>query len=735
VHPFRPGLNLRIALVIALAASAACGSGSDSSALDGVDAIVFIQRPKRNEMGDIFQYTSYLPTAHLMKLSPPTADGTLTPLCCDNIPGFERVDISSYDLSFDAREIVFSGRLSENQRYGLFLLHLDDGTVDQLQTDPNRDYTYPVFLPADKIMFMTNAVVEEGAPQHRDEYERGVALQLGVMSKSGTNPQLGPRNLSHRVFPTLMSDGRVLATQWDHLGDENSGHLMFFNPDMTRVTEAYGKQGGITNSYLKAREIGRGRVVAIGTSRDRTVQSGTLLDIRLGKECPDGKGYDCLMSEANASYRILTDDVPTGGEPSYTGVGRYYDAFPLNDRDKPALVVSWANGPVESRSLGAAGLSADFGIYLYDSANKARRPIFNDPEMWDIGARPLVARSAPPVIPSAGKNQFNAQAGLIGAMNVYKSSLTQFAPDSIFGVRVIEGFSGEEGVGEDFGLTEHEGAAVLGVAPVKPDGSFAGLIPANIPVHLQTIDKFGLSLKSEPVWFSTAPGESRFCGGCHEDRADTTVIQPGLTQAVTDGPVDLKSMVARAGRRTQNNAFTRDGTVGLPWDKALQPIFDANCVSGCHDGQHRPGVNPEWSITDPETGMSMPWVFDLSGKPANYGIGDVMLSGYSASHLSLMGPDMIDLERAGLVITGDFKVYVKPADSRTSPLVQKLNPIQQYPTQNASVRAFDVAQFPPHAVAVGHELTPDQYYLLSVVGDLGGQFYSRENAPNPTDRP
>jgi hypothetical protein len=129
--------------------------------------------------------------------------------------------------------------------------------------------------------------VEEGAPQHRDEYERGVTLQVGTMNRDGTGMVLGPRNLSHRVFPTLTSDGRMVLTQWDHLGMMNAGHLMFMNPDMTTLREAFGKESsGVTNSYLKAREISPGRFVAIGTSRDRTVQSGAILDIRLGKPRP-----------------------------------------------------------------------------------------------------------------------------------------------------------------------------------------------------------------------------------------------------------------------------------------------------------------------------------------------------------------------------------------------------------------------------------------------------------------
>lgn len=716
------GIALSALLVIT-----ACGSG-DPGPIDGVDEVVFLQRQLRGGTGDIFQYTSYMPGARLVKLSPPTADGKLTVLCCDNMgPEYADMDIMAYDISFDAREIVFSAKLSSDTRYSLFILSLESNTVEQLPTDPNRDYVYPVFIPGDKIVYMSNAIVEEGAPQFRDEYERGTTTQLGVISRTGDVDFLGARNLSHRVFPTVMSDGRLLFTQWDHLGDMNAGHLVLSNPDLTTVREGFGKEGtGLSNSYIKGVEIAPGRILAIATSRQMTLQSGALVEVRLGQTSTDADGVfraDTAMSERNASYQLLTAQVPLGEEPSAQTIGRYYDAYPLNKKEFPDLLVSWADGPVQDGVLEAAGLTADFGIYLYDSKNNTRRPIWNDPNYWDIFPRPLVPRDAPLEIEPAGPNQFSDESVLLGSMNVYDSSLDNFEAGSIYGVRIIEGFSVEEGIPDDFGLTEHEGAALLGVAEVREDGSWAALIPANVPVHQQVIDKFAMSLSSEPVWISGRPGESRFCGGCHEDRAKTSVIQPGVTQAVVIGPDDLKSVIARVDRKSTD--FSRANVVGVPWDLALQPIFDAKCVS-CHNGTPGP-ANPSYTITDPETGATQTVVFDLRGHEVNYGLGDAMMTGYSASHLSLLGPDMMDLEDAGLTVTGEIPIYVEPTSARTSRLIMKINPPQQYPTVDMNVRAFATPNHP--ADVGGTPLTADEYRLLVLMADFGGQFYSRENAP------
>jgi len=381
-----------IAFAAALLTTAGIGCGGDNSSgpLGNVDALVILQRPARNDTGDIFQYTSYVPGARIVKLSPPTANGTLTTLCCDTQGAmFSAIDIQSYDLSFDAKQIVFAGKLSDSTHYGLFLLTLADGSVQQLMTDAGRDYVSPIFLPGDKIMFTTNGVVsntltDAKPPQHVDEYERGTTIQMGTINLDGTGEELGPRNLSHRTAPSLASDGRIIFTQWDHLGPENAGHLMFMNTDMTELREAFGKEGtGVSNSTLKAREISPGRFVAVVSDRDRTLQSGALADVRLGFTSKLDNGdivANTSMSEANATAVIMTPDVPLDREPSAQTIGRYYDAWPLNAHEHPDLLVSWADGPVESSVLSAAGINANFGIYLFDSTNNQRHPL--KPSQW-----------------------------------------------------------------------------------------------------------------------------------------------------------------------------------------------------------------------------------------------------------------------------------------------------------------------------------------------------------------
>ena len=715
----------RIAVGAALLAAASCGgSGTDSGPLGNVQALVVLERAARNDTGDIFQYTSYIPGARLVKLEPPTADGVQTTLCCDKAGAeFSKIDISSYDLSFDAKSIVFSGKLAENQTYGLFILQLADGKVTQIVTDPQRDFVSPIFLPGDKIMFTSNAVVERGAPQHHDEYERGTAIQLGRVNVDGTGLELGPRNLSHRTAPSLASDGRVIFTQWDHLGPENSGHLMFVNQDMQELREGFGKEdSGESNSTLKAREISPGRFIAIATARNRTVNAGSLIDIRLGKvENHDGVvSAPTLQAEANATYRDLTPDVPKDNAPSADTVGRYYDATPLNAKDKPDLLVSWANGPVESGVLSAAGLAAEFGLYLYRSETQQREPILAKAGKWYVFAQPLRTRTAPNVVASAQDPKLGG-ATLIGSLNVYNSSLHTFKPGEIYGVRVMEGFSNEEiTIPGQFGSPRFEGHANLGVAPISTtDGSWSAKIPANIPIHVQTVDIYGMSLFNEPVWFSGRAGEARMCGGCHEDRTRTTNVSPGQLDTFALGATPMFATTARAQRMNQAPANPTD-IVGVGWNTLIQPILDAKCVS-CHGDDNKAGI-AGYTVTDPKTGQSTSFTFNLTGAAAPAGIAGAAGGGFTKSYISMAGLDMEAVERGMLMVSGNYKVYLKPEDARGSLAIQKLNPTQLFPTIDQGKHAFPGA---PHVAG----LTPTEYYAFILAADMGVNFWARENAP------
>jgi hypothetical protein len=728
-------------------------SGSNSAALPpDVQAIVFVQRKPRTDAGNVFEYTSYVPGGRLVMLSPPSADGTLTDLTAlaaktatladpANPVSFEGADIMSYDLSFDAKAVVFSARLGDSDRYQIFTMNLDGTELKQL-TNGGNDYVYPTFLPGGKIFFTSNRNVESeptgatyaaDSKQFVDEYERATTAQVGTMNLDGSNQQLGPRNVSHRVSPTLLPDGHVLYTEWRHLGNVNDGHLRMMNTDMTGMREAFGGEdggNGGTNSYLKARYVqtlpqldkngqpdpsvpANQQLVAIATSRDRTLQSGKLFLI------------DLNGTEHASHFTDLTPLVPGGREQS--AKGRYYDAETVGDPSARQFLVSWADGPVESEVLALAGTQANFGVYLFDGKTGLQYPVYDDAAYWDVLARPVKPRAEPQVTDSAVSGGTSTT---IGALNVYDSSVLKIAPGSVQKVRLIEGFSAEEGI-RTFGTTEFDGQSRYDEIPLKADNSFAAAVPGNVPFHIQLIDKFAMSVANESIWISGRAGEKRFCGGCHEDRAKTPALAPGQTENVLAAAVNLD--VPRAQRitpmlaGTTNFDFSYEKIRGVPWDKAIQPTLDTKCVS-CHDGDATKPGNRTFTITDMTSGTSQTFTFDLRGDKLNVVVGERMTGAFSASYISIMGLGEI-LGEDVVTITGDYKNgYTTPGSAKDSDIIKKLNPPQRFPAIDTKSRAFAAGGIHPNDV--GHpewELTPEEYYRMILNIDMGGQFFFREN--------
>jgi hypothetical protein len=730
-----------VALALSTAAlESACSKSTSEQTVgvpEDVSAIVFLQRAPRTGTGNVFDYTSYVPGGKLMKLEPPSANGKLTNLT--SATEFEGADIMSYDLSFDAKAVVFSARLADSGNYHLFSMNLDGTNLKQL-TEGAYDFVYPLYLPGGKIFFTTSRNVENDpnsltfdadAKQFRDEYERQTTAQVGTINLDGSGLQLGPRNVSHRVSPALMPDGRVLYTEWRHMGMVNDGHLRMMNTDMTGMREAFGGEdggNGGTNSYLKARvvqQIDKGggaydtQLVAVSTSRDRTLQAGKLFLI------------DLNGTENAAKFTDLTPLVP-GGEVK-SDVGRYYDAEIAGNPADRKFFVSFAEGPVESEVLDLAGSQANFGIYLLDGKTGKRYPIYDDPILWEVLARPVKPRQEPKVVASAIAG--GTSSTIIGSINVYDSSALTIPEGSVVKVRLLEGFSGEEGF-DMFGTTEFDGQSLYGEIDLQKDNSFAAAVPGNVPFHIQLIDKFAMSVANESIWISGRAGEKRVCGGCHENRAKSPELAPGQLDSALAGAVNLD--LPRAQRVTPfltggtQYDFSYGNIKGVPWDKAIQPVLDAKCVS-CHDGdatkmQGGVKVNPSYTIMDMTSGTMQTFTFDLRGQQLNVMVGERMTGAYTASYISVMGLGEIIGDHM-VTITGDGYSqygYVSAGSAKDSAIIKKLNPPARFPVVDTKVRAFSAGGIHPTDVG-GTELTPDEYYRLILNIDMGGQFYFREN--------
>jgi hypothetical protein len=715
-----------------------CSRGpKQDNVLPGVDALLFVKRAYERDdgshnvtdgMGQVFDYDRYTPgpSSGLYVLEPPAPDGKLTNLT----QGFDGVDINGVDLSFDAKKVVFSMRTKDDNRYHLYLANVDgSGKVKQL-TFHEADDSLPIFVAGGRIAFVTNQPFTEMGTR-ADEYNHAQRVtQLATISESSgdADRRLCSQNLSHTTAPFPMQNGLIGFSRWEHLGATNDVKLFTMRPDCTQMRALAGQHDKPFNSIVQVREIGTGEFLGIATSRDKTIQAGALMRVKVPYTALSKT--QGLFDEQNASFENLTLDVPTDDATPASGVGRYRSPHMMPDSRK--VVVAWAEGDVNERSE-LAGTAPDFGLYLWDPQSGKRQLVYNDPKMWDLYAIPVRPRDEPPVLPAINDGEYdNQKPAVIGSIDVRNTSLGESVRGGQFRepvslakalgdaqrVRVIEGFSSEIGSVGQFGLTMHEGAAILGEARVHADGSWLAEIPPYLPVHLQPIDRFDMSIRNQLLWIQAMPGETRTCGGCHESRKGD--FASPTTTAQQRGPDKMLAPIV--------------DRVELPWYGAVtgsqvQDVFDQKCVS-CHDG----------GASDPFAGQAYQVVVTLEGQePQEFEIPVLDLSSrslslvyerdavtYPASYVTLLFPS---------AMMGDTRVegapveWVIPGNARNSRLIAKINiNAVKLATDGTPIETNEWAfAGAPHPEDVGGTLTRAERVTLIRAVDLGAQYYSRRN--------
>lgn len=723
---------------------AGCGDGSvGESVVPNVEAIVFVSRAFEREDGShnvtggnnqTIDYLRYTPGGGLMVLSPPTPDGELRDLTAEG--GFEGVDINGIDVSFDATQVVFSMRHADDNRYHVYLANLEgEPNIRQLTFGDYHDVK-PIFIPGDRIAFVTNQPYTAMGTR-ADEYNHSrVVTQIATVSISAgdADRRLCSQNLSHSANPFLLSDGTIGFSRWEHLGPVNDVKLFRMNPDCTNMVAIAGQFGKRFNSIVQAQELEPGVFVTVATSRRGTIQAGAVM--RVDARSRTSTDPDLYIDVQQARFENLTPQVPTGEDSPPSGVGRYRNPRPLpTSDDVQQYLVSWADGDVNERNE-LANTAPNFGIYLWDAESQRRTLVYDDPNMWDLYAIPVVPREEPPVItPTVDANPDPSEPAIIGSIDVTATSLNENVRGAQFDgvplgdalgeavrMRIIEGFSSEIGSVGMFGLTLHEGAAIVGETPIYEDGSWRAAVPAYLPYHLQPIDRYGLAIRNQMLWIQAMPGETRTCGGCHASRSET--VQPRM------GPTTIAQQVG-ADMDTFRDIPDR---MELPWYGAasrenVQDVFDRNCVS-CHDGgasDPYAGRTYTVQVTTMEGEMleyQIPYL-DLSDRPIEAYYENEVVS-YPASYVSLLYPSAM---MGDSMAVGDVPPeWVIPGSARRSRLIEVLNTW-------AEGDSGDLAwsERPMHPEDQGVDVSREDRLMLIRAADLGGQYYSRWNVEGGYD--
>lgn len=664
--------------------------------------------------------------------------------------GFKTADISSLNVSFDATKVVFSMKKDANDHYHLYWAGLKKVNgkfpIHQL-TFGDRDDLHPIFLPGGKLAFITNEGYTSMGTR-ADEYEHSrVVTQIATITLQGgdADRKLCAQNLSHSVNLFSMADGRIGFSRWEHLENVNDLKLFAMDPDCTHIVAVSGQHGKPANSLVQVAETNTPNVfLAVATSRDRTLHSGALVRID-ARAANDPSRFD----EERPKYDVLTPAVPRGMEAS--PAGRYRTPRSLPDG---RILASWASGFVNDQNVLSA-TPPDYGIYVYDPASRANQLVVNHPDSWELYAEPVVKRAEPPVRGSIQATKDATTPAVFGSLDITLTSLYSVHGDTVSGaqfdntpvdqalkgakkVRIIEGFSSEAAPGVTmFGLTMAEGAAMIGEAKVYDDGSWLANVPPYIPMHLQPLDEFEMSIRTQTTWIQGMPGEARVCGGCHERRTGANLAGgQQLTIAAGKGPQEFDKPIAQ---RTE-----------YPWAKAndannpneIQALLNAKCVQ-CHN-QTKNGNGPQefYTVTmnNQVTGTTTPYQIprlDLSDRPLTVTY-DNMTGSYPASYVSLFYPSALAMEMnmQGTTVQGTVPpTWAIPSDARQSAMIEKLNMTSSV---DAKKTAWPLAQpfsdpgikggkRTMHPEDVGVTLTRDERTMLVRAIDMGGQFYSRQN--------
>jgi hypothetical protein len=661
-------------------------------------------------------------------------------------------DVVGLDLSFDARQIVFSMRRGgDDQHYHIYTANLQaengDYGIRQL-TFGTRDDLGPIWVAGDKIAFVTNQAYTEMGTR-ADEYNHGRDVtQLATITRDGgdADRKLCSQNLSHTVNLFSMQNGKIGYSRWEHLENINDLKVFAANPDCTKMVAVAGQHDKFWNSLVQMQETGEQNVfIGIATSRENTIQAGSLMrvDVRSAAD-------PSVIDKESPIYEVLTPGVPLDEEPAPSNVGRYRAPYVLPDG---RLLVSWARGFVND--LDELSLSPpDFGLYIYNAETRQNELVVNYEDSWELDGRPVLPRAEPPILSSVQTSDDASLPARLGSVDVKQTSLYSLHQNTVSGaqfegtpmdealrsavrVRIIEGFSSEAAPGVSmFGLTMAEGAALLGEAVVREDGSWLADIPPYVPVHLQPIDEFDLTIRNQTTWIQGMPGESRVCGGCHERR--TEPFNPGdgqLALAAAD-PDDFTAPVSER--------------VEYPWDNAsagsegneIQALLTTKCAS-CHN-ETTNGAGPQETYTISMTDMASGEVtayaiprLDLSDRPITVTY-DNQVASWPASYVSLFYPSSLEMEMsmgAELSQGTPPPVWARPSDARNSALIEKLNitaigdeartawPLEA-PFSNPSIQGGTRSLHPEN---VGVTLTRDERVKLIRAIDLGGQYYSRKN--------
>jgi hypothetical protein len=430
------GVVLAIETLILTGCGAGPGAGTDTASTASDVPIAYVKRPINSQamnsaVGNPTDSVTFHPGGdlYIRDISSPSA--TEKNITTSYTQG--RGDVSDPEVSYDGKKILFSMKGPKDSTWNIWEYDRDANTLRRvIQADAvanQGDDVDPAYLPDGRIVFSSNRQqqsVQTVGYKYVDEYDRETSTVLHVMNADGSAIEQISFNQSHDRNPTVLMDGRILYSRWDHVGGRNQFSIFHANLDGTGLFIHYGAHSQVV-SYLHPREMPDGRIMSDAMPLSRTNEGGALLIIddnnfsEIDQHSPDA------TPGASAQVQASFDPIDFGARVSSTG--RYTTPYPLWDGTPRALVSFTPGGRVVKQTqtslLTGQPVQVDventpaYGVYMLDLNAKTLRAIVlpkvnanGDPVEFVTDAVALMARPKPKVLAAGVVNSDRGKRGM-----------------------------------------------------------------------------------------------------------------------------------------------------------------------------------------------------------------------------------------------------------------------------------------------------------------------------------
>jgi len=606
--PRRAAFMLTAALVTALAACSGGGSVNIANSQRGdpatVDFPIFYVKhtvPKNAagvvQQDDLRVLRDAVPSADLFMRATASPSATETNITARLTAGASW-DVKDVDTSADGTKVAFAmrGPLAMNQDpkmppswriYEYVIATNNLHAVINPATDPDPltvNDVSPHYLPDGRILFSSTRqtqskgiLLDEGKPQFeaQDEDRNESAFVLEVMNADGTGLHQISFNQSHDRDATVLANGRVLWSRWDHAPGKDAMHLYSANPDGTDLELYYGANSHMTGTnntvveFVQPRQMQDGRTLALIRQYTGVDFGGNLVII-------DGVHY-AENTQPLAANSSLTGPAQTPATtnpvrtiPGPSPGGRFNSGYPLQDGTS-RILVSWSQCrlidntqtppaivPCTSNALAQPNVQAApplYSVWMFDPVQNTLMPLMSPVEgimVTDVAVAqphplPAVILDKVPGV-DLDQNLVNAGVGVIDIRSVYDIDGVDTANPNIPtvadsaktppGTRTARFMRLEKAVSipdrtivnlspAAFGASDYM-LEILGYAPIEPDGSVQIEVPANVAFRVSVLNANARRVGSaQGVWLQVKPGEVVKCNGCHTPASAQRPISHG----------------------------------------------------------------------------------------------------------------------------------------------------------------------------------------------------------------